>query len=183
MKPLEQPISLNHPKFPANSSYAISKTASEDYIEISGLDYVTFRLAKRDWSPRIWPVAHFLSKTKRWQKMLRDHGQTRFRFRGRPVPGCFACDRRNWFRGLSFSSGKGVAIKELYDAVVEAMDLTEYPEPEIRELEPDDAPSILLDPSRTIEDFGQMEFTPLLKLLGLAWNTSANLGPPADILI
>ena len=45
VKPLEQPITLNHPKFPANSSYAISKTASEDYIEISGLDYVTFRLA------------------------------------------------------------------------------------------------------------------------------------------
>jgi len=41
--------------------------------------------------------------------------------------------------------------------------LTEYPEPEIRELEPDDAPSILLDPSRTIEDFGQMEFTPLVE--------------------
>ena len=41
--------------------------------------------------------------------------------------------------------------------------MTEYPEPEIRELEPDDAPSILLDPSRTIEDFGQMEFTPLLE--------------------
>ena len=26
-------------------SYAISKTAAEDYLEISGLDYVTFRLA------------------------------------------------------------------------------------------------------------------------------------------
>jgi hypothetical protein len=49
----------------------------------------------------------------------------------------------------------------LYDAVVEAMDLPEYPEPEIRELGPDDAPSILLDPSRTVEDFGEMEFTPL----------------------
>ena len=45
LKPLEQPITLGHPKLPANSSYAISKTAAEDYIEISGLDYVTFRLA------------------------------------------------------------------------------------------------------------------------------------------
>ena len=43
------------------------------------------------------------------------------------------------------------------------MDLAEYPEPEIRELGPDDAPSILLDPSRTVEDFGQMEFTPLVE--------------------
>ena len=45
LKPLQQPIRLDHPKNPANSSYAISKTAAEDYLEISGLDYVTFRLA------------------------------------------------------------------------------------------------------------------------------------------
>ena len=45
LKPLQQPIRLDHPKFPANSSYAISKTAAEDYLEISGIDFVTFRLA------------------------------------------------------------------------------------------------------------------------------------------
>jgi hypothetical protein len=41
------------------------------------------------------------------------------------------------------------------------MQLNDYPEPEIRELGPDDAASILLDPSRTFEDFGPIEFTPL----------------------
>ncbi|NLF41573.1 MAG: NAD-dependent epimerase/dehydratase family protein, partial [Bacteroidales bacterium] len=45
LKPLQQPIPLEHPKFPANSSYAITKTAKEDFLEISGLDFVTFRLA------------------------------------------------------------------------------------------------------------------------------------------
>ncbi|MGD1879776.1 MAG: hypothetical protein ACFB13_20015 [Kiloniellaceae bacterium] len=60
-----------------------------------------------------------------------------------------------------FSSGSDIAIKELYDAVVEAMQINDYPEPEIRELGPDDAPSILLDPSRTFADFGDVEFTPL----------------------
>ena len=45
LKPIEQPITLNHPKFPASTSYSITKTANEDFIEISGLDYVTFRLA------------------------------------------------------------------------------------------------------------------------------------------
>lgn len=44
-KPLHNPITLQHPKLPANSSYAISKTAAEDYLEISGLNYVSFRLA------------------------------------------------------------------------------------------------------------------------------------------
>jgi nucleoside-diphosphate-sugar epimerase len=60
-----------------------------------------------------------------------------------------------------FSSGRDVAIRELYDAVVRAMQLNHYPEPDIRPLGPDDAPSILLDPSRTFRDFGQVEFTPL----------------------
>ncbi|MGD1879777.1 MAG: NAD-dependent epimerase/dehydratase family protein [Kiloniellaceae bacterium] len=45
VKPLQNPIRLDHPRDPANSSYAISKSAAEDYLTISGLDYVTFRLA------------------------------------------------------------------------------------------------------------------------------------------
>ncbi|MBL4821686.1 MAG: NAD-dependent epimerase/dehydratase family protein, partial [Gammaproteobacteria bacterium] len=45
LHPIKQPIPLDHPKNQANSSYAISKTTTEDYLEISGLDYVTFRLA------------------------------------------------------------------------------------------------------------------------------------------
>jgi nucleoside-diphosphate-sugar epimerase len=60
-----------------------------------------------------------------------------------------------------FSSGTDVAITELYDAVVKAMDLQNYPAPEIRELGPDDAASILLDPSRTFADFGHIKFTPI----------------------
>jgi UDP-glucose 4-epimerase len=60
-----------------------------------------------------------------------------------------------------FSSGRDVAIKELYDKVVWAMKFNDYPEPEIRPLGPDDAPSILLDPNRTFRDFGEIRFTPL----------------------
>ena len=45
LKPLEQPITLNHPHKPEGSSYAISKTTNELYLELSGIDYVTFRLA------------------------------------------------------------------------------------------------------------------------------------------
>ena len=39
------------------------------------------------------------------------------------------------------------------------MDLKNIPVPEIKELGPDDAFSILLDPSKTFEDFGQIKFT------------------------
>jgi UDP-glucose 4-epimerase len=60
-----------------------------------------------------------------------------------------------------FSTGRDVAVRELYDAVVRAMQLNHSPEPDIRPLGADDAPTILLDPSRTFRDFGEVEFTPL----------------------
>jgi nucleoside-diphosphate-sugar epimerase len=60
-----------------------------------------------------------------------------------------------------FSSGSDVSIETLYDAVVQAMGFKEYPKPEIKDLGEDDVVSILLDPSRTFEDFGTIEFTPI----------------------
>ena len=41
------------------------------------------------------------------------------------------------------------------------MQLNDYPEPEIRPLGADEAPTILLDPTRTFRDFGELRFTPL----------------------
>ena len=78
-----------------------------------------------------------------------------------------------------FSSGQDIAIRELYDAVVAAMRLNQYPEPEIRPLGPDDAASILLDPSRTFADFGDIEFTPLNRIAEAAverWNVKGVQG-------
>jgi UDP-glucose 4-epimerase len=48
------------------------------------------------------------------------------------------------------------------------MKLNHYPEPEVRPLGADDAPSILLDPARTYIDFGHVEFTPLDEIVRLA---------------
>ena len=45
LRPQEQPVTLDHPINPDNSSYSISKTVTEQYLRLSGLDYVTFRLA------------------------------------------------------------------------------------------------------------------------------------------
>ena len=38
LRPVEQPITLKHPIRPEGSSYAISKTANEDYLQMSGID-------------------------------------------------------------------------------------------------------------------------------------------------
>lgn len=43
-QPIEQPITLDHPIRP-DSSYAISKTTAEQYIELSGIPWVSLRLA------------------------------------------------------------------------------------------------------------------------------------------
>lgn len=162
VKPLQQPIRLDHPKNPANSSYAISKTAAEDYLEISGIDYVTFRLANvvgpRNVSGPL-PIFFqrlsdgkrcFVTKARRDFVFVKDLARTVLRAADGTGRGAY-----------HFSSGKDVAIQDLYDAVVSAMELKEYPAPEVRELGPDDAPSILLDPARTFKDFGRIEFTSL----------------------
>jgi nucleoside-diphosphate-sugar epimerase len=67
-----------------------------------------------------------------------------------------------------FSSGKDVAIQELYDAVVNALNVPGKPQAEVKDLGPDDVFSILLDPSRTFADYGAIEFTPLQETVSAA---------------
>lgn len=169
VKPLQQPIRLDHPKFPANSSYAISKTAAEDYLEISGIDFVTFRLANVIGPRNVsGPLPIFYQRLTEGKRCFVTKARRDFVFvkdLARAVVKAVDGTGKGTYH---FSSGKDIAIKELYDAVVAGIGIAEYPEPEIRELGPDDAPSILLDPSRTFQDFGQVEFTPLATLVAEA---------------
>lgn len=169
VKPQQQPIRLDHPKFPANSSYAITKTANEDFLEISGLNFVTFRLANVV-GPRnvAGPLPIFYQRLKDGKKCFVTNSRRDFVFvkdLARVV--LQACDGAG-SGAYHFSSGTDIAIQDLYDAVVKAMDLPEYPEAEMREIGPDDAESILLDPSRTFADFGSITFTPLQETVSAA---------------
>jgi UDP-glucose 4-epimerase len=164
-KPLQSPITLDHPIDPVNSSYAISKTAGEHYVQFSGVDWVTFRLANVIGERNVsGPLPIFFERLSAGKKCFVTPARRDF---------CYARDlARVVVRAADgtghgtyhFSSGKDVAIRELYDAVVGAMKLNDYPEPEIKPLGKDDAASILLDPSRTLADFGAIEFTPLAKI-------------------
>jgi len=60
------------------------------------------------------------------------------------------------------SSGSDYAIKDLYDATIEALGIIEKEEVEVRERNPDDVFSILLDPSKTNQDFSWKATTPLM---------------------
>lgn len=162
LKPLQQPIRLDHPRFPGSSSYSISKTTNEYYLELSGIDYVTFRLANVVGPRNVagpLPIFYqrlkdgkqcFVTKARRDFVYVKDLARVVLR----------ACDGVG-HGAYHFSSGTDIAIQELYDAVVNAMDLPNKPQAEVKELGPDDVASILLDPSRTFEDYGRLEFTSL----------------------
>lgn len=169
LKPLEQPITLKHPLFSGGysggSSYAISKTAAELYIELSGLNFISFRLANA-YGPRnlSGPLPTFYS-----------------RLTGNKP--CFVIDTRRDFifiddlvavvvkalagRGekgyYHVSSGSDFAIKELFDATVKALDLKLEKEVEVRPRSQDDVFTILLDPAKTNRDFDWQTSTPLEK--------------------
>lgn len=168
--PREQPVTLAHPRYP-DCSYAISKTTSEQYLEISGLDYVTFRLANII-GPRnlSGPVPAFFKRIKAGQPC------TVFRTRRDFVLVDDLVDlvlRALSGKGASgtyhASSGRDYAIQEIYDAVAKAMN--HGVKAEVRDPGPDDAPTILLDPTKTFEQFGWKTTTPLEETVrrAVAW--------------
>jgi UDP-glucose 4-epimerase len=154
LNPKEQPITIDHHFDARGSSYAISKTAAEHYVELSGLDFVSFRLANaygpRNISGPLPTFYHRLTAGK----------------------ACFVMDTRRDFVFISdlvdcveraidgkgkgyyhISSGSDFSIKELFDATLTALNVTLDKEVEVRPRHPDDAFTILLDPSRTNKDF------------------------------
>jgi UDP-glucose 4-epimerase len=158
-QPEEQPVTLNHPVRP-DSSYAISKTAGEQYIELGLPNFVSFRLANA-YGPRnvSGPLPTF------FQRLTT----------GKP---CFVMDTRRDFIYVSdlidvvmlalegkgrgkyhVSSGSDFSIKELFDATVKALDIQLDEDVEVRPRSEDDAYTILLDPSRTHEDFDGWKIT------------------------
>ncbi len=163
LQPVEQPVTLNHPISPQGSSYAISKTVGEQYIQLSGLEYISFRLANI-YGPRnlSGPLPTF------YHRLTND----------KP---CFVIDTRRDFIyiedlldvvlkaidgvGISgpyhVSSGIDYSIEEIFNATIKALDITLETNIEVRERNLDDAFRILLDPTKTNKDFKWATGTPL----------------------
>jgi UDP-glucose 4-epimerase len=161
--PLEQPITLKHPIRSTGSSYAISKTAGEQYVELGGIDYISFRLANaygpRNLSGPLPTFYHRLTNTKPCFVM-----DTRRDFIY--IDDLVACvmkaiDGAGRKGAYHISSGSDYAIKELFDATVKALGVKLDKPVEVRPRQPDDTFTILLDPSETNKDFGWKVTTPL----------------------
>jgi len=179
-KPLQQPIRLDHPINPANSSYAISKTAGENYVQLSGVNWVSFRLANVIGPRNVsGPLPIFYARLSKGQKCFVTPARRDFCYAGDLARVVVKAIDGKGHGTYHFSSGRDLAIKDLYDAVVQAMKINDYPEPEIKPLGPDDAPTILLDPSRTFDQFGDITFTPLNEIARLSverWSTQGVVG-------
>jgi UDP-glucose 4-epimerase len=154
-RPDRLPIPADAPARPF-TSYGISKQAGESYLAISGLSYVSLRLANVT-GPRlaIGPIPTFYTRLKA----------------GKP---CFCSktvrdfvDMEDFFSVMDLvmrevaptgaynvSTGTGHSIKEIFDIVVDHLKI-ELKE-SVRETEPaaDDVPVVVLDPARTIATFG-----------------------------
>lgn len=154
-RPATIPIPADAPARPF-TSYGISKQAAENYLAMSGLPFVSMRLANVT-GPRlaIGPIPTFYTRLKAGKgcfcsKTMRDFIDMDDFFSvmdlamkpGAPT-GVF-----------NVSTGTGHSIKEIFDIVVDHLKI-DLKEP-VPEVEPgaDDVPAVVLDPSKTITAFG-----------------------------
>lgn len=154
-KPLEHPISIQHPLNPF-TSYSISKTAGENYIRMSGLPYVSFRLAN------IYGPMHLSGPMPTFYKRLKA-GQE-----------CVVVDTRRDFLEIqdfldlldlamfkkdisgvfNVSSGADTSIKEIFEIMVKHLKINLEKPVEVRSPNIDDVSTLLLDPAYTEKMFG-----------------------------
>ena len=107
-KPLQSPISLDHPINPVNSSYAISKTAGEHYVQFSGVEWVTFRLANVIGPRNVsGPLPIFYGRLVQRAKVLRHTGAPGLLLCWRSGAGSGQGQRWCWTRHLSFLFRQG----------------------------------------------------------------------------
>lgn len=155
------PTPVDHPLLAEGASYAITKTAGEKLIAISGLDYVVFRLATTIGARNIsGPVPTF------YQRLMAK----------KPV---YVADTRREFiyiddlaslvlmaidgkgKGVyNAARGKDYSIEAVLKAICQTMKI-EIPRHETKPMGADDTYTILLDPSKTEKDFGWKATTSL----------------------
>jgi UDP-glucose 4-epimerase len=163
LHPLEQPITLDHPLRPDDSSYAISKTAGEYYVRLGGIDWVSLRLANA-YGPRnvSGPLPTFYHRLTEGKPVFVMDTRRDFVFVQDLIDlVVMAIDGKGSGGVYHASSGSDHSIKELLEATVKALGIEHDEEVEVRPRGPDDAFTILLDPTRTNDEFGWVPRTPL----------------------
>jgi nucleoside-diphosphate-sugar epimerase len=160
LNPTIQPVPLEYPRIPAPTSYGISKTAGEFYIEQSGIDFVTFRLANivgpRNLSGAL-PI--FYKRLSTGQRCMIAEARRDFvDVRDLATVVVQAVDGRG-NGAYHFSSGKDISILEVFNAVAKALKLEPKPEYDRAPSLGSNPATILLDPAKTYADFDMPQLT------------------------
>lgn len=161
--PLEKPITLTHPIRPEKSSYAISKTGGEMYIALSGIDYISFRLANA-YGPRnlSGPLPTFYSRLSTGKPCFIADARRDFIFIKDMIDVIEKAVKGQGTKGAyHISTGGDYSIKELFDFTIEALQIKLDKPVEVKPRNPDDVESILLDPTKTQKDFDWKASVPL----------------------
>ncbi len=154
-RPTQVPIPIDHPVAPF-TSYGISKAAAEHYLALSGLPFVSLRLANVT-GPRlaIGPIPTFYTRLKASQpcvcsETVRDFlDLTDFlTLIDRVLEGTEPVGIYN------VSTGEGHTIKEVFDVVVKYLGITLTEPVPVIPPGADDVPAVVLDPSVTERVFG-----------------------------
>lgn len=163
LQPLEQPITLSHPIRSSGSSYAVSKTAGEQYVELSGLQWTSFRLANA-YGPRnlSGPLPTFYHRLTEGKACFVMDTRRDFIYVDDLVAVVLkAIDGMGSTGAYHISTGSDYAIKELFEATLKALNIKLDRDVEVRPRSADDAFTILLDPSKTRREFQWQAGTPL----------------------
>lgn len=154
-RPERVPIPVDAPARPF-TSYGVSKQAGENYLAMSGLPFVSFRLANVT-GPRlaIGPLPTFYTRLKAGKPCFCSRTVRDFIDMDDFLSVMDIALKDDAPTGIfNVSTGTGHTIKEIFDIVVAhlGVELKES----VPEVEPgaDDVPAVVLDPSLTIERLG-----------------------------
>lgn len=155
------PLKTSH-RIAPDSSYAISKTAGERYIQLSGVDFVSLRLANI-FGPRnlSGPIPTFYKRIISGQPCTVVNSRRDFVFIDDLIDVALLAVYGKGRGVYHVSSGRDFPIYEVYNAVVGAA-CDESRPATVQPRSADDAPTILLDPSATEREFEWKASTPLL---------------------
>lgn len=170
------PITLDAPLAPTGS-YAVSKTAGENYIRDSGVEFVSLRLANI-YGPRnlSGPIPAFYKRLSEGQECTVVDSRRDYVY----IDDLLRVAVRAATQGRGFyhvSSGFDVSIMDIYQGVAQAMGI-DAPLPFLQPRGLDDAATLLLDPNETYLEFGWTARTPMVRGINEAvrWYRSNPVG-------
>lgn len=159
-----------------DNSYAITKTAGEQFIEHSGISYVSLRLANI-YGPRnvSGPIPTFFMRISEEKTCKVSDARRDYVYINDALDVAIPALLRKGHGVYHLSSGGDVAIADVFVLVAEAMG-AENVQVEYVPRMPGDAPSILLDPTSAEDEFGWKASTPLAEGIAAAVGWYAERG-------